>query len=68
MLKKKLVGGILKKGINFGKIQFFYDTVNFQNPVWVIFNTNGYLYMGNSLFQLAKLCLTEWNHDRHLVG
>jgi len=38
-----------------------------QNKIWVLY-LHGYLYCNESLFKLIWEFITEYEHDRHLVG
>ncbi len=39
-----------------------------ENPIWVFIDSGGYLYTHESLIKLIYLVITEWQHDKHLVG
>jgi len=39
-----------------------------EGPIWVFTDTKGWLYLHESFFGLLWQVLTEWRHDRHLVG
>ncbi len=39
-----------------------------KNKIWVILDAEGYFYTGETLFRLFKQFLTEFRHDKHLVG
>ena len=38
-----------------------------KGPVWVVIN-KGYLYIHDTLIGVMWLMITEWEHDKHLVG
>ena len=37
------------------------------DPVWVCFESH-YMYDADTLITLIWLIITEWRHDRHLIG
>lgn len=38
-----------------------------DNPCWCCIS-EGYLYIGDTLEDLAHILNSEWKHDKHLVG
>jgi len=39
-----------------------------EKGCWVCLDSEGYLYMGDSLAELIQTAGTEWKQDQHLVG
>lgn len=38
-----------------------------EYPIWIILH-EGYLYESRTLFRVLWLFITEYKHDKHLVG
>ena len=38
-----------------------------EGPIWILFE-DCYMYTDSSLVRLVWIVLTQWRHDRHLVG
>lgn len=48
-------------------MKIFKDSTIFGVPTWMCFHSY-YLYTGETLFQLIKQMLFEWNNDKHMIG
>ena len=39
-----------------------------ETAVWVCLDSQGFMYMADSLVGLLRVLATEWRQDKHLVG
>lgn len=39
-----------------------------KEPIWVCFVDDCYMYDADTLWELFKLVIREYKHDKHLVG
>lgn len=39
-----------------------------ESSCWVLSDSHGYLYLHDRLLGLVRQVVTEWRHDRHMVG
>lgn len=44
------------------------DTTSFDDPVWVCVYDGCYLHIEHSFFKLLSSVITEFRHDKNLVG
>lgn len=39
-----------------------------ETAVWVFIDSQGWLYIEESLLDLVRVVITEWRQDKHLCG
>jgi len=61
---------LIKDILKYNKIKIFkeQEKVISPNRVWVAIIENTWLYTSNTLIGLIWKLISEWKHDKHLVG